>query len=167
MTAIHAACLAFAALLLGACAGFGPAASRPGQTEDQVLAAAGRPTARHVLAEGGTRLEYATGPYGRETWMVDLDRIGRVVASRQVLEQGHLTVVQAQSPGWTREQLLRTIGQPGERRSGGRQGGEVWSWRFATNDCLWYQALVGDDGRVRDGIFAIDPRCDGPSDARE
>ena len=47
---------------------------------------------------------------------------------------------------------------------GGWQGGEVWSWRYPTNDCLWFQVSVGADGRVRDGIFNIDPRCDAPSD---
>ena len=63
-------------------------------------------------------------------------------------------------PGMTIEELLRTLGRPGQRRGGGWQGGEVWSWRYATNDCLWFQVSIGDDRIVRDGAFGPDPLCD-------
>ena len=62
--------------------------------------------------------------------------------------------------------LKQRIGTPGERRHGGRQGGEVWSWRYPTNDCLWFQVSVNATGSAQSGAFAIDPRCDGPTDAR-
>lgn len=140
--------------------------AQPGQSEAEVVARLGAPTGRYTLPEGGTRLEYATGPYGRQTWMVDLDRGGRVVVAQQVLTAENLAAFQAKAPGMPREQLLATIGRPGERRGGGRQGGEVWSWRYQTNDCLWFQVSIADDGRVRDGAFGIDPTCDAPSNRR-
>ena len=163
----RAVTMLIAALLLAGCAGFGPATVRPGHTESAVLAVSGHPTARHAMPDGGTRLEYATGPYGRTTWMIDVDAAGRVSAARQVLQEGFLMGLQGRLPGMPRAELLRTIGSPGERRGGGRQRGEVWSWRYATNDCLWFQVSVGDDGLARDGTFGIDPRCDAPSDARD
>ena len=106
------------------------------------------------------RLEYATGPYGRSTWMFDLDAAGRVTQARQVLTEPNLMAEQGRLPGMSRAELLRTLGTPGERHSGGRQGGVIWSWRYETNECLWFRVGVGDDGRVSDGGFYPDPACD-------
>ncbi|CAD5373691.1 conserved exported hypothetical protein [Rubrivivax sp. A210] len=147
-------------LLLGACAVAPPPL---GSGRDEVLRARGQPSARYALPGGGERLEYATGPYGRTTWMIDLDAAGRVTGARQVLSEAEFLAVQS-APGLTREALLRWIGRPGERRHGGRPGGEVWSWRYPTNDCLWFQASVTDDGLVSSAAYGIDPRCDGMAD---
>ena len=119
--------------------------------------------ARYALQGGGERLEYATGPYGRMTWMIDLDAAGRVMAARQVLGEAEFLQVQS-AVGLQRADLLRWLGTPGQRRHGGRPGGEVWSWRYPTNDCLWFQASVADDGAVTGASYGIDPVCDGPSD---
>jgi hypothetical protein len=139
---------------------------RPGATHDELRQAWGQPTASYALADGGQRLEYATGPYGRTTWMVDLGRDGRVVQARQVLGEAEFLRVQS-APDLRRDDLLRWLGTPGERRSGGRAGGEVWSWRYPTNDCLWFESSVAEDGRVTGSAYSVDPRCDGPSDARD
>jgi hypothetical protein len=153
------------ALALAGCAALAPP-PQPGQSEADALARFGPPTGRYPMPDGATRLEFATGPFGRQTWMVDLDSAGRVTSARQVLTEENLAAFQAKAPGMPRDELLRTIGRPGERRGGGRQGGEVWSWRYQTNDCLWFQVSIRDDGLVHDGAFGIDPRCDAPSDAR-
>jgi hypothetical protein len=154
-------------LLLAACAGWPPQPVKPGQTEAEVLARAGPPTGRYRLPDGGTRLEYATGPFGRTTWMVDLDGNSRVTGARQVLTDTHLMQMQVRIPGMPREDLLRELGRPGERRAGSfLQGGEVWSWRYATNDCLWFQVSIGDDGVARSGSFGTDPSCDAGGDPR-
>lgn len=154
------------ALLVAACAGPGITRLEPGLDEAAVRERWGTPTGRHALPQGGTRLEYASGPYGLQTWMVDLDAAGRVSGARQVLEYGALTALQGELPGMTREALLRTLGRPGEVRSGGRQGGQVWSWRFFSPFCLWFQVGVGDDGRVVDAVFTPDPLCDARDDDR-
>ncbi len=135
-----------------------------GSTEVEVLQRWGQPTARYGLGAGGQRLEYATGPFGRSTWMLDLDATGRLVQARQVLTDSSLQAFQARAPGMTRDELLRTLGTPGNRRGGGRQGGEIWSWRYETNECFWFRVSIGDDGRVRDGGFYPDPACDMPND---
>ena len=97
--------------------------------------------------------------------MADVDTAGRLVQMRQVLSESEFLLVQSAS-GLRREELLRWLGTPGERRSGGWAGGEVWSWRYPTNDCLWFQSSVADDGRVTGSAYGIDPRCDAPNDAR-
>lgn len=127
-----------------------------------MLRAWGPPTASYPLEGAGQRLEYASGPYGRTTWMFDLNADGRVTRARQVLTESELFQVQS-APSLDRQALLRWIGSPGERR-GARGGGETWSWRYETNDCLWFQASIAPDGRVLGASFGLDPGCDGPSD---
>jgi hypothetical protein len=161
--------VAAATATVAGCAALAPPPA-PGQSEAEVLKRFGTPTGRYALAHAAQRLEFATGPFGRETWMVDLDAAGRVTAAVQVLTDTNLADFQSQlarrplGARMSREELLRTLGRPGERRSGGWQGGEVWSWRYPTNDCLWFQVSIGDDGFVRDGAFGTDPTCDAPSD---
>ena len=150
-----------ATLWMAACATPPPAA---GTSRDEVLRQWGTPTARYAMPSG-ERLEYATGPYGRTTWMIDLDGGGRVTQARQVLSEADFMQVQVRSAGGLRrDELLRLIGRPGEVKSGGYQGGQVWSWRYPTNDCLWFQVSIADNGVVGSGAFAIDPGCDGPND---
>ena len=148
--------------LLAAC---GSAPPNAGTTQTEVLKAWGQPTARYPLPVG-ERLEYATGPYGRSTWMIDLDGAGQVVQARQVLNEAEFLRVMSDT-GLRREGLLRWLGTPGERRGGGWQGGEVWSWRYPTNDCLWFQISVADDGRITGSAYSVDPRCDAGPDARQ
>ena len=154
---------ALLAMSLAGCAAFAPPDIRPGQTEAEVVGLFGKPTGRYAMPDAATRLEFATGPYGRTTWMVDIDTAGRVTGAKQVLNEASFADFQARAPGMTRDELLRTLGRPGERRHGGWQGGEVWSWRYPTNECLWFQSSIGADGIVRDGAYGIDPRCDPPT----
>jgi hypothetical protein len=149
-----------ASLWLAGCAALTQPDIRPGQAEADVQRRMGAPTSRYSMAGSVTRLEYATGPFGRTTWMVDIDAAGQVVGARQVLGEASFADFQAKGPGMTRDELLRTLGRPGERHHGGWQGGEVWSWRYPTNDCLWFRVSIGADGIVRDGSYGIDPRCD-------
>ncbi len=146
--------------VLGACALPPPA---PGTARDDVLRTWGRPSARYTLP-AGERLEYATGPNGRTTWMIDVDGAGRVTRSRQVLNELEFEAVQASS--LTADQLLMRLGTPGERKSGGYAGGQVWSWRYPTNDCLWFQSSVAEDGHVTGSAYAVDPACDAHDQGR-
>lgn len=152
-----------AALVLSACAVNAP---QTGASRDDVLRSWGQPSGRYSLPAGVERLEYASGPYGRTTWMVDLDSTGRVTQARQVLGEAEFLRMQSAqaSQGLQRDGLLQWLGRPGERRHGGRQGGEVWSYRYPTNDCLWFQVSVLGDGSVGSSGYFVDPSCDAPSD---
>ena len=163
-------CLRGVATIFAACALLLAACVTPpvtGRAEAEVLREWGTPTSRYTLPAGGQRLEYATGPFGRETWMIDLDGAGRVTRSAQVLAEAQFLDFQmrvGQPAGLPRDEVLRTLGRPGEVRGGGRQGGEVWSWRYPNNDCLWFQASVDDDGRATSAAYAPDPMCQTPGD---
>lgn len=152
------------ATVLASCATV-PGSLDHARNESDVRRILGGETGRHAIA-AGQRLEYATGPYGRQTWMVDVDGQGRVLRWQQVLDESNLMALQGKLPGMTAEQLLRTLGRPGNIRGGGWAGGQVWSWRYETHLCLWFQVSVGDDGIVRDGAFLPDPLCDGRDDDR-
>lgn len=150
--------LVTAAAALAACSTVGLTPLRGGMTEAEVVQAWGPPSARHALP-AGTRLEYATGPAGLQTWMVDLDPAGRAVLWRQVLSYAHLQRAQGQLAGQTQAELLATLGRPGHQRAD-RLGGEVWSWYHESPFCLWFQVSIDVGGRVKDAAFAPDPRCD-------
>lgn len=144
--------------LLAACSTPGLRSLKVGMTEAEIVQAWGSPNARHTVP-GGARLEYATGPEGLETWMVDLDAAGRAVQWRQVLAYDHLRAVQGRLAGLSVQELQAEIGRPGHKRPD-RLGGEVWSWRHESPFCLWFQASINLSGRVGSASFAPDPRCE-------
>jgi hypothetical protein len=147
---------AIGALLLAACAGYAPSGVRTGDSVDAVSKSMGEPTARYTLPQGGTRLEFARGPMGKHTYMVDVDAQGRVTGWHQVLTEPTFESVRE---GWSQEELLMKLGSPSDRRSGGRQGGEVWSYRYDAVFCQWFQVSV-KGGRVSDTSYGPDPMCD-------
>ncbi len=149
-----------AALALAGCALFQPPPLALGQTEAEVQALLGLPTARYAMADGLQRLEFARGPFGRHTWMVDIGPDGRSRHFDQVLNTRHFASFAERAPGMSIDELLRTLGRPGDRQHGGWAGGETWSWRYPTNDCLWFQVSIGADRKVIGGGYGIDPMCD-------
>ena len=175
MLQAHSPCAAgplqrlLALLLTAALAACAPL--QPPRSEQEALQTWGAPTSRYTLPDGAQRLEYATGPYGRATWMMDVGPQGSasgdrpVLRMRQVLTDTELMALQAAMP-MPAAALLQWIGRPGETRHGGRAGGRVWGWRYQTNDCLWFLVSVDDAGTAQSAAFMPDPRCDTPSDAR-
>jgi hypothetical protein len=155
-------------LALSGCAGYRPQDLRNGMTEAEVTQTLGlKLTNRYPGPQGQTRLEYATGPYGRITWMVDLDAQGRAVDWLQVMDESAFGYVQANSQGKDQRWLQYTLGRPAEVIALGWLGGSVWSYRYPTTNCLWFQVTLNKDGTLRDGGgYGIDPRCDPPSNWR-
>lgn len=142
-------------MVMAGCAA--PAARvRVGDSLEQAQHHLGAPTGRHARPNGGMRLEYAQGPFGRQTWMVDIDREGRVAAVEQVLTEARFQDVR---PGMREETLLATLGRP-SHRMGIWRGATVWSWRYETPFCQWFQVTVEPDGAVRDAGFGPDPLCE-------
>lgn len=150
-----------AVLLLAGCIVYSPNNLHAGATQADVIAAMGPPTGRYALPQGGARLEFARGPQGRETFMVDFDATGGMTQWQQVLLPWTFSQIAA---GTSTEELLMRIGHPAEAKRYPRQQLSVWSYRYPTNDCLWYQVQIGDDGLVIGVGQGIDPQCDAPSD---
>lgn len=159
------ALLALSASLLG-CAGlrFGPPSLPLGTTLAEATRVLGRPTAEHPLPGGARRLEYWGGTFAKSTYMVDFDADGRLVGMEQVLTEANFYALPA---GITRDELRARMGPPVSTFSIGRQGIQVWNYRYETNDCLWFQVSIRDaDGRVAETTRGMDPACDMPNDPR-
>ena len=101
-----------------------------GDTVEAVTAKFGPPTALYQ-APGGQVLEYATGPFGQETWMAHIGADGRLAAFEQVLTGQKFATLKIGSA--TRDEMLRTLGRPAERSYLALPDLEVWSYRYKEN----------------------------------
>jgi hypothetical protein len=144
------------ALLLAGCATYGPGRLAPGQTEADARRELGEPTLRAPLPNGGTRLDYARGPFGKHTWRVELDAAGKVMSVGQLLTVHNFETLR---PGWSKGQVLDVLGPASETRVGWRGVGEVWSYRYESEVCRWFQVWLVND-RVREAGYSPDPICD-------
>ena len=154
-TRASSACSAVALLALAGCAGYSPGDLRAGATEAELRARMGEPTGRYALPQGSL-VEYARGPMGKHTYMVELDAAGRVAGWQQVLTEANFESVAAGAASTAVRQLL---GRPSEARTGWRGVGEVWSYRYHALFCRWFQIWLVE-GRVREASYAVDPSCD-------
>ena len=113
-----------AALSLTACAGAPPI---PGQSQQEVLARLGKPTAIYRLPNE-TRLEYATGPFGQFTYIAHIGRDGILTSYEQVLTGEKFATIKIGSA--SKEDVLHTLGRPGETSYLALPKLEVWSYRY-------------------------------------
>jgi hypothetical protein len=141
--------------VLAGCAGYGPGGIQAGGTEADVIARMGAPTDRTARSGGGQRLDFARGPMGKHTYRVDLDAAGRVQRVSQLLTEANFEAVH---PGDSRAAVIDRIGRASDRRTGWRGVGEVWSYRYESVFCRWFQVWLVD-GAVREASFGEDPMC--------
>lgn len=143
---------------LTGCVAYAPGERAAGTSVDDLRQRMGEPTARHELADGTTRLEYARGPAGLHTYMVDLDAAGRVQRWAQVLAGPSFARIQT---GWSLAQVKREFGRPTQDHSYARLGQRVWSYRWNSWDCTWFQVTFSvDHDMVISTGSGPDPRCE-------
>ena len=142
------------AVIVTACGSVGSGAHYRGRSEAELIVVKGLPTGRYALPDGRQRLEFARGPQGRQTFMADVDSRGRVIKFEQVLDVGQFALV---TQGTKRDDVLRTIGQPSDRAP--LRDGEVWAWRYANRDCVWYQIELDRNGVVESTGYKPEPGC--------
>lgn len=147
------------ALLLAACSGYAPDGLMPGSSTVEAEILMGPPTGRHSLPDGGQRLEFARGPYGRHTYMLDFDAEGRLLRAEQVLTEENFMTLEI---GMSKAEVLRRIGRPSEVRYLPRQRHQLWSYRYVTPFCIWFQVSLDTADRVAELGHNIDPLCDPP-----
>jgi hypothetical protein len=161
---IEAAMLVALGAAASSCAVMSPATSLPlGTSIDEARHAFGGPSGEYALAGGGTRLEFRQH---RQTYMLDFDAGGHLVARQQVLKPA---VFATMKPGMTRDEVLALIGHPVGTFPVGWQQLQVWSYRFPPpeGDCVLWQVSIGNaTGRVTDVGPNMDPACDGPNRAK-
>ena len=145
-----------AAALAGGCTSLSPQSLSPGTAVAEARRALGKPTGEYSLPAAGTRLEYATGPYGKQTWMLDFDASGRLTQANQVLTEARFNQVLV---GMSQDQLLMSLGRPSERSLLAFQRQTVWSYRYDGPFCQWFQVGIDQGGRVADTGYYPDPHC--------
>jgi hypothetical protein len=149
---------AAAALLLaalGACAAL-PSGMPLGTPIAEARQSLGGVGSEYPLANGGTRLEIRRG---RETYMLDFDASGHLVATHQVLTPESFATI---APGMTQEEVLARIGRPAFVFPVGWQKLQVWNYRFGgmEGDCVVFQVSISNATRtVTDAGPNTDPVC--------
>ena len=148
---------AASATLLSGCAGtYGPGSFSQGSGLADVTRAMGTPTGQYTMPSAAKRLEFARGPYGKHTYMLDFDSSDRLVSWQQVLDESHFNGVRS---GMTRDELLMAIGHPSEQARLPVQSHTLWSYRYDSPFCQWFQVSVDAAGKVVDTGYGPDPMC--------
>jgi hypothetical protein len=148
---------AAAVLLSAGCATYGPPALPVGATVGEATRALGPATGEYALPGGAKRLEFARGPMGKHTYMLDFDASGGMTNWSQVLTEARFNTVRA---GMPKDEVLLRLGHPSEQSRLGWQRQTVWSYRFETTFCRWFQVGIDDSGRVVDTGYSPDPLCE-------
>ena len=146
---------------LTACSSIAPPTDLTVATREQLVARMGAPDTQQPLADGQVRLEFPTGPYGKQTWFVTLDAAGKVLRSEQVLTERHFNQI---NPGMAQQDVRNALGRPGEVQLLGRGRGVVWSYRYENPFCQWFQVELAADQKVRSAGYGQPPECDRPNE---
>jgi len=150
------AALALGALLAGCATGL-PYGLQPGASAEEVVQRLGRPGAEVPLPGGGRRLEFASGPFGRTTYMVELDAQGRLLRWENVLDEAHFNDIVA---GLTREQVRERLGPPSVIWGVRYHDQTVWSYRSEGRRCELFHVGITPQGVVEDTSYGPDPLCE-------
>lgn len=147
-----------AACLASACTSYGPQSLGTGSSIEATTRAMGVPTSETALAGGGRRLEYARGPFGKHTYMVDFDAQGRLLSWEQVLTEARFNAIRG---GMDSSEVLAQIGHASEQYVvGWHEKQTVWAYRYETPFCQWFQVGISAQGKVVDTAYGPDPLCE-------
>ncbi|WP_144154167.1 hypothetical protein [Paraburkholderia sp. BCC1885] len=109
-------------------------------TEEQIRRQMGKPETERDFTDGSKRLEYPRGPQGLNTYMVDIDRDGKLQAITQVLTAANFAKVQM---GMSEDEVRRLLGKPGQVAVFPLKPETVWSWKWR------------EGGVTEEGIFNV------------
>jgi outer membrane protein assembly factor BamE (lipoprotein component of BamABCDE complex) len=109
-------------------------------TEEQIRSQMGKPETERTFTDGSKRLEYPRGPQGLNTYMVDIDRDGKLQAITQVLTAANFAKVQM---GMSEDEVRRLLGKPGQVAVFPLKPETVWSWKWR------------EGGVTEEGIFNV------------
>lgn len=144
-------------LALSGCAAMAPGTLPLGASIAEARQSFFGPTDEFQLPAGGTRLAFNMG---KQTYMLDFDASGRLVSKTQALTEANFATVHA---GMTRRAVLEKLGRPGQVFRVGYQRLDIWNYRYADGDCVWFQISINDADVVTDAAMGQDPACDIPS----
>jgi hypothetical protein len=140
------------------CANWPPGAVPLGTPIAQVRGAGLPPSGEYTLSDGGTRLEY---DQGAQTYMLDFNAAGVLVASKQVLTQDEFAEI---VPGMSGTTVRIRLGHPASTMSIPRQDLQVWNYRFWVSQCELFQVSVNQtSGKVTEAGIGPNLECGGPN----
>jgi hypothetical protein len=143
--------------LAAGCAGYSPESLAPGSSLADATRTLGAPSGEYALAPSGKRLEFARGPYGLHTYMLDFDGEGKLVTWRQVLTEESFSTI---GTGMGSDAVLRTLGRPAHQFGVWSHQQTIWAYRFDSPQCLWFMVGVNPAGQVASTSYGPDPRCE-------
>ena len=155
-----AAAAAPALALLAGCAAYGPQGLPPGTSSAAVIERMGPPRARFANPDGGERLEFWRGPYAHHDYMLDFDAEGRLLRWQQVRSEHEFFALR---PGMSKEEVLYRIGHPSDVQFIHLKQHQVWSYRYVSPFCTWFQVSLDTADRVAELGTNNDPLCTVPS----
>jgi hypothetical protein len=143
---------------LAACSAYGPGGLAPGSTVEAAVRSMGPPTGDYTLPDGRRRVEFARGPMGKNTYMLDYDAQGRLQSAEQVLTEQRFNAIRA---GMAANEVLLQLGRPSKRFVVGLYEKQtVWAYRYETPFCTWFMVGLDPGGQVVDTAYGPDPVCD-------
>jgi outer membrane protein assembly factor BamE (lipoprotein component of BamABCDE complex) len=122
---------------------------KPGvSTATEVRSVMGNPTFEWKAPDGSYTWEFARGPEGVVTYMVELGPDNVMRALRQVLTAEYFGRIQ---PGMRQDEVRKLIGKPGQRTQFPNLQEEVWSWRFEQShgNPWFFNVHFAPDGAVK------------------
>jgi hypothetical protein len=138
------------------CSSYSPASLRTGSSMAEVRAKLGEPTGEFSFAGGAKRLEFARGPAGLHTFMVDFDSAGSMVSWIQALYPENFAAIKIGMEG---ADVLSRLGHPAQQFGvwSGRQ--TIWAYRYDSVFCDWFMVGMNPQGQVASASYGPDPRC--------
>ena len=134
-----------------------PGSVKPGDAQEAVRSAAGRPTAIVTLPGGGVRWQYSGQPYNQSVWNIDMDPQGRVVVVEQMMDDAAFARIRSGAD--TRADVLRDFGPPAETFSFPLKDETAFMYRYFIHGGFYAAMFVYFDpsGVVKRTETGMDP----------
>jgi len=134
-----------------------PGSVKPGDTQEAVRSAAGRPTAIVTLPGGGVRWQYSGQPYNQSVWNIDMDPQGRVIVVEQMMDDAAFARIRSGKD--TRADVLRDFGPPAETFSFPLKDETAFMYRYFIHGGFYAAMFVYFDpnGVVKRTETGMDP----------
>lgn len=159
MASRRAVMIGVAAALTACATAYAPTEGIVGQSRDEVIARLGAPDPSPAELATAGRLDFPRGPYGKHTYAVYFDSMGRATGFQQLLKEENFAKIR---PGMSNADVIDLIGVSRDRFGLARNRGYVWNYRYITPFCQWFQVEFTQENTVRSTGYGMPPECRRP-----